>query len=109
MISYISWRSNLKSRDVEVAVSATEWKRIWTDSGKWNQRGARPQDYCIERKDRSKPATADNLQVTSVATLYSRHAQDKQQLLDALAEIGYERCAVENTAQAKKKTRRQQK
>lgn len=37
-----------------------EWKDLWVSSGQWNNRGRNSKQYCMSRKDSSKPLTKDN-------------------------------------------------
>ncbi len=46
---YTQQKSNAKQRGVEFRLTLEEWKQIWLDSGKWEQRGRGADKYCMCR------------------------------------------------------------
>jgi hypothetical protein len=48
--AYTQQKSNAKQRGVVFAITFDEWKQIWLDSGKWEQRGRGAEKYCMCRK-----------------------------------------------------------
>lgn len=46
---YRTHRSNAAKRGVEFLLTFEEWWQIWQDSGKWPERGAGPNKYCMSR------------------------------------------------------------
>jgi hypothetical protein len=47
--AYTQHKSNAKTRGIEVKLTFDEWKQIWLDSGKWDQRGRGADKYCMCR------------------------------------------------------------
>lgn len=47
--AYTQQKSNAKQRGIEFAITFDEWKQIWIDSGKWDQRGRGAEKYCMCR------------------------------------------------------------
>ena len=47
--AYTQQKSNAKRRRVAFSLTFNEWKQIWLDSGKWNQRGRGAEKYCMCR------------------------------------------------------------
>jgi len=47
--AYTQQKSNAKQRGVEFVLTFDEWKQIWLDSGKWEQRGRGAEKYCMCR------------------------------------------------------------
>ena len=47
--AYTQQKSNAKGRGIEVKLTFDEWKKIWIDSGKWDQRGRGANKYCMCR------------------------------------------------------------
>ena len=47
--AYTQQKSNAKQRGVEFAITFAEWKQLWIDSGKWEQRGRGAEKYCMCR------------------------------------------------------------
>ena len=49
MRAYVQQRSNAKTRGIGFNLTFDEWKKIWIDSGKWEQRGRGAEKYCMCR------------------------------------------------------------
>ena len=47
--AYTQQKSNAKRRGVEMRLSFTEWLEIWSQSGKWDERGRGSNKYCMCR------------------------------------------------------------
>lgn len=47
--TYTQHKSNAKARGIEFRLTLDEWKQIWLDSGKWEQRGRGADKYCMCR------------------------------------------------------------
>lgn len=47
--AYTQHKSNAKTRGIEFKLTFDEWKQIWVDSGKWDQRGRGAEKYCMCR------------------------------------------------------------
>ena len=47
--AYTQHKSNAKIRGIEFKLTFDEWKQIWVDSGKWDQRGRGANKYCMCR------------------------------------------------------------
>jgi hypothetical protein len=47
--TYTQHKSNAKRRGIEFKLTLDEWKQIWIDSGKWDQRGRGADKYCMCR------------------------------------------------------------
>ena len=47
--AYTQQKSNAKHRGIEVVLTFEEWKQIWLDSGKWDERGRGADKYCMCR------------------------------------------------------------
>ena len=47
--AYTQHKSNAKQRGVEFKLTFDEWKQIWVDSEKWEQRGRGADKYCMCR------------------------------------------------------------
>jgi len=47
--AYSQHKSNAKTRNIEFKLTFDEWKQIWVDSGKWDQRGRGANKYCMCR------------------------------------------------------------
>jgi hypothetical protein len=39
------------------------WKTVWDNSGEYERRGRKPEDYCMTRIDRTLPWTPDNIHI----------------------------------------------
>ena len=47
--AYTQHKSNAKQRGIEFKLTFDEWKQIWVDSEKWEQRGRGADKYCMCR------------------------------------------------------------
>jgi hypothetical protein len=47
--AYTQHKSNAKTRGIEFKLTFDEWKQIWLDSGKWDERGRGAEKYCMCR------------------------------------------------------------
>lgn len=47
--AYTQHKSNAKTRGIEMLLTFEEWKAIWINSGKWEQRGKGSNKYCMCR------------------------------------------------------------
>ncbi len=47
---YTQQKSNARHRGVPFLLTLDEWKSIWLESGKWDQRGRGAEKYCMCRK-----------------------------------------------------------
>lgn len=47
--AYTQHKSNAKTRGIEFKLTFDEWKQIWVDSDKWDQRGRGADKYCMCR------------------------------------------------------------
>jgi hypothetical protein len=47
--AYTQHKSNAKQRGIEFKLTFDEWKQIWLDSEKWDQRGRGADKYCMCR------------------------------------------------------------
>jgi hypothetical protein len=47
--AYTQHKSNAKNRCIDFMLSFDEWKQIWLNSGKWEQRGRGAEKYCMCR------------------------------------------------------------
>lgn len=57
-------RFKANNRHAGFALSFPDWWRMWQESGHWQERG-RGRGYWMQRIDRSKPITADNVVIRS--------------------------------------------
>ena len=46
---YAQHKSNAKRRGIPFLLTLDQWKTVWLDSGKWNQRGRGIDNYCMCR------------------------------------------------------------
>jgi hypothetical protein len=46
---YLQQRAQARMRKVPFIISLDEWIKLWADSGKWEQRGRRKDQYCMSR------------------------------------------------------------
>lgn len=47
--AYSQHKSNAKNRGIEMRLTFKEWKKIWLESGKWNERGRLRGQFCMCR------------------------------------------------------------
>lgn len=47
--AYTQHKSNAKQRCIEMRLTFDEWKEIWLQSGKWDERGRGAEKYCMCR------------------------------------------------------------
>jgi len=47
--AYTQQKSNAKQRGVEFSITFEEWKQVWLDSGKWDERGRGAEKFCMCR------------------------------------------------------------
>ena len=47
--AYTQQKSNAKQRGVEFFITFEEWKQVWLDSGKWDERGRGAEKFCMCR------------------------------------------------------------
>jgi hypothetical protein len=46
---YLQQRAQARMRKVPFTITLDEWIKLWADSGKWEQRGRRKDQYCMSR------------------------------------------------------------
>lgn len=46
---YLQQRAQARMRKVPFTITLDEWIKVWEDSGKWEQRGRRKDQYCMSR------------------------------------------------------------
>ena len=46
---YLQQRAQARMRKVPFTITFEEWIKLWSDSGKWEQRGRRKDQYCMSR------------------------------------------------------------
>lgn len=66
---FIQHRNNVRKMDKVKPLwflTLKQWWDIWSNSGKYNQRGKFRDAYCLTRKDRLKPYTVDNCHIEMV-------------------------------------------
>src|SRR5262245_57226469 len=49
LFKYRAHRANAQARGIPFRLTFKQWVAIWNGSGKWNQRGNRPGQYCMMR------------------------------------------------------------
>jgi len=49
--AYTQQKSNANRRGLQMVMSFEEWKSVWVESGKWEDRGRGSQKYCMCRKN----------------------------------------------------------
>jgi hypothetical protein len=59
--AYTQQRGNVRQRGLEMRLTFEEWKQIWLDSGRWEQRGRGADKYCMMRKGDQGHYEADNV------------------------------------------------
>jgi len=60
-LTFQRWRAQCKLRGETVELTLDEWNTVWGDL--WFQRGRAIDDYCITRKDWSKPWNKHNVEI----------------------------------------------
>ena len=63
---YIEHRFNAKARGIEFCLTFEEWKRLWVESGKLDQRGARRGQYVMARHGDQGPYAIGNVRICIV-------------------------------------------
>jgi hypothetical protein len=63
---YLHQRKNAIARGIEWAITFPEWKRLWDESGKWDQRGRRKNAYVMARKQDFGPYAPWNVYITTM-------------------------------------------
>ena len=53
-----------------------QWKKLWDDSGKYNERGRNVEDYCMTRLDNAAPWTFENV----IVIQRKEHFQKQQKI-----------------------------
>lgn len=72
-VRYIQQRNNVRKQErmeklpPSWFLNLKEWWTIWQESGHYLDRGRCSDAYCLTRKDRSKPYTADNCIIMTIA------------------------------------------
>ena len=46
---YLQQRAQARMRKISFTITLDEWIKLWADSGKWEQRGRRKDQYCMSR------------------------------------------------------------
>jgi aspartate aminotransferase-like enzyme len=46
---YLQQRAQARMRKVPFTITLEDWIKVWADSGKWEQRGRRKDQYCMSR------------------------------------------------------------
>lgn len=47
---FVAQRKNARSRSISWELTFVEWWQIWHESGKWDRRGCRPDDFVMARR-----------------------------------------------------------
>jgi hypothetical protein len=75
---YIIHKSGAKRRDIPFLFTFEEWLAIWTDSGKWSQRGNRAGRYVMARYGDVGPYAIGNVRICTVEENISEGHRGKQ-------------------------------
>lgn len=62
---FIRQKTNAKRRGIPWEMTFEEWWSIWEKSGKWEQRGQGPYNYCMSRKFDQGPYSVNNVTITT--------------------------------------------
>jgi hypothetical protein len=60
---YSEQKGVAKSRKIEWLFTFETWWKMWTDSGKWELRGNRKNQYCMARKGDVGPYSPENVDI----------------------------------------------
>ncbi len=60
---YARHRENAKARGVQFLLTYAEWLEIWLESGRWEERGHRPDDYVMHRVGDRGPYRKGNVYI----------------------------------------------
>ncbi len=60
---YLDHKSRAKKRGITFLLTFEEWKTIWLDSGKWDQRGLAVDSYCMARHGDVGPYAVGNVRI----------------------------------------------
>ena len=63
-----------KQRRIPFLLTFEEWQAIWIDSGKWEQRGKKSNQYCMARHGDTGPYAIGNVRI---CTVRENHAEQK--------------------------------
>lgn len=77
---------NARIRGIEWKLTLPEWWKIWRDSGKWERRGRRSQEYVMCRRGDVGPYSSDNVyietaqhnQITSFEVQRARYESEQR-------------------------------
>lgn len=60
---FLQQRSQAKQRGIDWEFEFEEWWEVWLQSGKYNQRGFKPNEYCMARHKDEGPYAVGNVKI----------------------------------------------
>ena len=64
---YLQQRAQARMRNIPFTITLEEWTKVWADSGKWEQRGRKKDQYCMSRIGDTGGYTLGNVFIQSHA------------------------------------------
>lgn len=76
--AYSIQKTNAKARGISWEISFKDWWDIWQQSGKWEQRGTKPEQYCMCRHNDEGPYHVNNVRIDT----FSNNAKENFSILE---------------------------
>lgn len=70
---YTRQRANARRREIPFDITFEEWKKVWEDSGKWEQRGTARGCFCMSRINDEGGYSLGNVEIKSVTANIKEH------------------------------------
>lgn len=77
--TWIQQKNQAQWREEGWTISYEDWKRLWDESGQWDNRGRARSCYCMTRRDITEPWSVDNVMIIT----REEHARSQSQAANA--------------------------